>query len=184
MKCSPTGRQPLECRHNTELPQRRTRSTLTNATNPESAHRAAKYVASKPTLSSAVAISNCRLNARSTIADTIQKGRPHSRASKAFIRCRPLDSRLNARSPAEVTGTLNRVKPPIFRGSTTKWATLSSHIKVPDRSSKPAQISSIDPRKPTIARRPRQQGINSLAVGVSEGDRSDYAAQVGFQTQD
>ena len=49
-----------------------------------------------------------RLNARSTSEIRHSYGRPHSRASKAHSRCRPLDSRLNARSPAEVTGTPNR----------------------------------------------------------------------------
>ena len=52
------------------------------------------------------------------------------------------------------------------RALNANWAHRSSHIKVPDRSSKLGFKNGIDPRKPTFARRPSQQGINGTSEAL------------------
>jgi hypothetical protein len=72
-----------------------------------------------------------RLNARSTIADTVARVASEKGASKACFQRRPLDSRLNARSPAEVTESLKWLKPKAHRGLKHIQARRSSLDEVP-----------------------------------------------------
>ena len=75
---------------------------------PVQSHKPAKLMTSKPTLSWAVTKFHCRLNARSKIETRHRRGASQNRTSKAHSRCRPLDPRSNARSPAEVPNRQNR----------------------------------------------------------------------------
>jgi hypothetical protein len=74
-----------------------------------------------------------RLNARSSFETRHTKGRPQNRTSKAFIRCRPLDSGPDARSPAEVTESLKRLKPKAHRAKQQIEPQRRPLDKVPDR---------------------------------------------------